>query len=431
MSLEIGTFPVSDVVFGKATRWNDGVLELDHDELLALVQEDPLLADSKLDIAKPGESTRVILYEDVIEPRIKVKGPGQTYPGVAGRKVEQVGTGKTHRLGNFAVTTIKDMSHLSVQEQLWPSSKMSHHPATNERFFDMSGPGATRPPYGTINHLCIVVRSPEDTGGEDRVTSVQAAGLRVADRLARTVADLNAPEREVFDLSPRPGLPNVAYAPHLASQEWDLGARSPVGTSIYGMSRLTFPWVLDPTEVFDGAIFDGGASWILVNNPVVLAAARDHGKDTNFRAVVVQRTNWSNENEKRLMANRLAHELKMLDVSGVVITTDVRGQRFLETILSVEACEKAGIKVVLLVEEEDNEKGNAPPMLLTTPELKATVSNGTGDVPTPFPPVEKIIGTWGEPEPFWYGELAPIHGRYGTRHFSDIYGYDHASYANF
>ena len=431
MPLEIGTFPVNDVVFGSATRWDDGVLELDCDELLALVREDPLLEDSRLELAKSGESTRVILYADVIEPRVKVDGEGQTYPGVSGRKVDQVGTGKTHRLGGFAITTIKDMSHLSMPEQLWPSSKISPHPAVRERFFDMSGPGATRPPYGTVHNLCLVVRSPEDTGGEDRVTSVQSAGLRLADRLCQTIANLEPPEREMFDLSPKPGLPCVAYAPHLSSEEWDLGPRTPVGTGIYGMTRLTFPWVLDPTEMLDGAVFGGGASWMLVNNPVVLAAARNHGRDVNFRACVIQRTNWSNENEKRLMAARLAHQLKLMDVSGVIITTNARGQRFLENILSVEACEKAGIKVVLLMEEEDNENGTAPPLLLTTPELKATASTGTGDVPTPFPPVEKVIGSWNEADPYWFGELAPIHGRYGTRHFSDIYGYDTASYASF
>jgi glycine reductase len=431
MSLKIGTFPVNDVMFGSETRWEDGVLTLNHDELLGLVREDPFLKDSVLELAKPGDSTRVINYQDVVEPRVKVDGPGQTYPGVAGRKVDKVGSGRTHRLGGFAITTCRDMSHLPMSEQLWPSHKLSPHPAAKEHFFDLSGPGANRPPYGTLHNLCLVVRSPDGLNGEERVTSVQYAALRMADRLARTTAELHPPELETIDLTPKTGKPNIAFAPHLASSEWELGARSPVGTGIYGMTRLNFPWVLDPTEVLDGAIFGGRSSWMMVNNPVIMAAARSHGQEVNFRACVVQRTNWTNENEKRLMASRLAHQLTLMDISGVIITTDVRGQRFVETILSVEACEKAGIKVVLLTEEEDNENGTAPPLLLTTPELRSAVSNGTGDVPTPFPPVETVVGTWNGADPYWFGELPPVHGRYGTNHFPDVYGYDAASYASY
>lgn len=431
MSLEIATFPVNKVAFGRETRWMDGVLELNEAELLGLVREDPLLRDSRLELVSPGEPVRIINYQDVIEPRIKVSGPGQAYPGVLGRRVEKVGSGRTHRLGGFGIIDCRDLSHLPMREQLWPSHKLSPHPAVREHFIDMSGPGASRPPYGKLHNLCLVVRSPEELSGEERVSSVHLAALRLADRIAETTVGIEPPKIEVFDLTPNPDLPNIAFAPHLASSEWELGPRSPVGTAVYGMTRLNFPWILDPTEVLDGAITGGPMTWMMVNNPVVLSAARAHGKEVNFKACAVQRTNWTNENEKRLMASRLAHELQMMNIQGVIITTNVRGQRYVETILSVEACEKAGVKVVLLTEEEDNENGTAPPLLLSTPELRAAVSTGTGDVPTSFPPVDRVIGAWGEADRYWFGELPPIHGRYGTQHFSDIYGYDTASYANF
>lgn len=431
MSLEIATFPVNKVAFGRETRWMDGVLELNKADLLGLVREDPLLRDSRLELASPGEPVRIINYQDVIEPRIKVSGPGQTYPGVLGRRVDKVGSGRTHRLGGFGIIDCRDLSHLPMREQLWPSHKLSPHPAVREHFIDMSGPGATRPPYGTLHNLCLVVRSPEELSGEERVSSVHSAALRLADRIAETTVGIEPPQIEGFDLTPNPDLPNIAFAPHLASSEWELGPRSPVGTAVYGMTRLNFPWILDPTEILDGAITGGPMTWMMVNNPVVLSAARAHGSEVNFKACAVQRTNWTNEDEKRLMASRLAHELQMMNIQGVIITTNVRGQRYVETILSVEACEKAGVKVVLLTEEEDNENGTAPPLLLSTPELRAAVSTGTGDVPTSFPPVKRVIGTWGDADPYWFGELPPVHGRYGTQHFSDIYGYDAASYANF
>jgi dihydropteroate synthase len=114
----------------------------------------------------------------------------------------------------------------------------------------------------------------------------------------------------------------------------------------------------------------------------------------------------------------------MADIDGVVVTNDVRGQRFLEAILTVQACEQAGIKVVFLTEEEDNEDGTAPPLLVSVPELKAAVSAGTGATFEPFPAVKRIVGSFSEPAESAFSELPPIHGRYGTRHFSDVFGYD-------
>ncbi|MDP6059461.1 MAG: glycine/sarcosine/betaine reductase component B subunit, partial [Pirellulaceae bacterium] len=165
--------------------------------------------------------------------------------------------------------------------------------------------------------------------------------------------------------------------------------------------------------------------------PVVLEACRAHGREMNFKVCVVQRTNWTNQDEKELMAERLAHQLQLMDIQGAIITTDARGQRWVETILTADACERAGIKVVLLTEEEDNENGSAPPLLMSSPNLRAAVSNGTGDVPTPFPAVDRVVGSWDRASSSWYGELPPIHGRYGTKHFSDVYGYDCVSYVDF
>jgi glycine reductase len=426
MSLEINTYQVNEAVAGGRTRWSDGVLELNIAELTALVQEDPLLRESRLELVHAGESARIVNYVDVIEPRIKVDGPGVTYPGVWGRSNDKAGEGRTNRLGGFAVSECMDMSRLSVAEQVWPSLKLTEHPAEWEHFIDMSGPNASRPPLGEMTHLCIVVNAPEGVTGEERLTSLHAASMRLADRLAEATIGLDPTDVETFDMTPNPELPNIAVVPHLASSEWEHGPRSPLGTAVYGMSRLNYPWMLDPTEVLDGAVYTGGAAgttWMMVNNPVVLDACRSHGKEVNFKACVIQRTNWTQEAEKRLMATRLAHLLKSADIQGVVITNDVRGQRFLEAILSVQACEQAGIKVVFLAEEEDNEDGTAPPLLVSVPELKASVSAGTGATLAPSPAVDRVVGTYRDAPDSHYAAKPAIHGRYGTRHFSDIFGY--------
>ena len=95
---------------------------------------------------------------------------------------------------------------------------------------------------------------------------------------------------------------------------------------------------------------------------------------------------------------------------------------FIETILTVQALEKVGINAVLLTEEEDNENGQAPPLLVTAPEVVSAVSTGTGGVNVTFPQVERVVGSR-EPDSRWFQEQPPIHGRYGVSHLHDFYGF--------
>ena len=73
MRLELATFPVTDVRFGSRTRLADGVLEVDRDEILALAgREATFFGSVGVEVARPGERTRIIHVLDAIEPRVKV-----------------------------------------------------------------------------------------------------------------------------------------------------------------------------------------------------------------------------------------------------------------------------------------------------------------------------------------------------------------------
>ena len=84
MKLELAEFPVKNVRFGKQTGYADGILEIDKDELLTSVLEDRKIAWADVDVAFPNEQTRVLNVRDVVEPRIKVSGPGCVFPGILG-----------------------------------------------------------------------------------------------------------------------------------------------------------------------------------------------------------------------------------------------------------------------------------------------------------------------------------------------------------
>ena len=72
MRLELANFPVKDVQFDGKTRYDGGVLEINKEELLALVLEDGKITWANLDVAFPNEQTRIVLVRDVVEPRVKV-----------------------------------------------------------------------------------------------------------------------------------------------------------------------------------------------------------------------------------------------------------------------------------------------------------------------------------------------------------------------
>ena len=58
-----------------------------------------------MEIAKPGEATRITPVKDVIEPRVKVSG-GEIFPGIIGKVSPQVGSGRTHALDGCCVVTV-------------------------------------------------------------------------------------------------------------------------------------------------------------------------------------------------------------------------------------------------------------------------------------------------------------------------------------
>lgn len=442
MQLDVGSFGVRSVRFAKRTNLSQGKLELDKDELLQMVLDDPKVRSATLDIVCPGDSTRIIGYGNVIEPKLKVSGEGQVYPGVCGRPTNIVGSGVTYRMEGVSVIEGVDRAGQTEsypgEDRQWGrelSDGESEQEGINDRFIDMTGPGAVTP-YAELINICLVVTPSAGLDAEDQHFVAFSNALKLADRIAETMRDLEPDNWEKFDTSPHLDLPNILYIPHMASTEPVVGPSGTFGTSIYGQVRLSAPWYLSATELLDGAICGGGfeavsgggSTWIMANNPVVLELLRRHGKDVNFLGVIVQRTNWTNQSEYQLVADRTAYLGRQLGADGAIVTTDIRGQRWVGTMLTLQACERNGINVVLLTEEEDNEYGGAPPLLFTPDELRSAVSTGTGDVEG-FDAVDKVIGER-NPNPNWFGKIPKLHGRYGRAHVKDYYGFGRQSYGD-
>ena len=104
MRLEIGNVLIKDVQFGQETKVENGVLYVNKEDIINLCKEDEHIKSVDVEIARPGESVRITPVKDVVEPRVKVEGPGGVFPGILS-KVDVVGSGKTNVLKGCAVMT--------------------------------------------------------------------------------------------------------------------------------------------------------------------------------------------------------------------------------------------------------------------------------------------------------------------------------------
>ena len=276
MYLEMGTFPVTRVSFGARTHYDNGHLEVDKSAVLDAVYRDPRIASADLEVAYPGESVRIWPVRDVIEPRIKVEGPGIVYPGVCGRPITTVGQGRTHRLAGMGIAEVSSVN--------WHDAGGDYV----EIYVDMSGPWADMLPHSKLINLCLVVEPDAGLGNEAQNEAVHKAALVVNDQIAAATRDLTPPQREVFTLRPvDPSLPRVIYLWCVHSPQAMSGSPTAFCTATYGLTQLTPPWYLHPNEILDGALSGPyrtafAMSWTVVNNPVLLDLYRRHGQRLEF-----------------------------------------------------------------------------------------------------------------------------------------------------
>ena len=103
MHLELRKVQIQNIAFGEENAIRDHVLYLNKDSLTEEVMKDKRIKKVDFDIARPGESVRIIPVKDVIEPRAKMEG--DIFPGIFKETMEEGGYGVTYALKGCAVTT--------------------------------------------------------------------------------------------------------------------------------------------------------------------------------------------------------------------------------------------------------------------------------------------------------------------------------------
>ncbi len=391
MRLELASFAVNDMAWGKATAYGSGVLSLDKGELLSWVKQDPRIATADLEIVRPGDRVRLVGVRDAVEPRVKAKGPGGVFPGILG-PLHGAGEGITNRLSGMAV----------VASARYTASTRSGAGASTASTLDMWGLGAAVTPFGTTRNLVLLLEIADGLPEFDVHLAIQNAELRLAERLARTTLGLKPDHSEIFELPPVSSeLPRVAYILGFPSTPWNPHP----GVSLYGLPvKESLPTVLHPNELFDGAVTPdtrrGKAliphTWEWQNQPVVLGLYREHGRRLNFLGVVFQRIHYQTYMGKEIGAMRTAQLARAMGAQAAIITRqNVSGNMLMDSVLTVQACERAGIRSIFVTPEYGGKSGDELPLLFTVPEADAIVSTGGLERKIEFDAPDRVLGPGG------------------------------------
>ena len=382
MRLELGYLFIEDVQFAEETKLENKTLYVNKNELVNLIKEDEHFEKVDLELARPGESIRITPVKDVIEPRVKVEGPGGIFPGMIS-KVDTVGSGKTNVLKGCAVVTTGKI--VGFQEGI----------------IDMTSPGADYTPFSKLNNIVLVCEPKEGLKQHEHERALRMAGFKAATYLGEVAKNLTPDEVEIFETEPMlesinkyPELPKVAYVQMLQSQ----GLLH--DTYVYGVdAKESLPTIIYPTEIMDGAIVSGNCvsacdkntTYHHLNNPVVKDLFAKHGKELNFIGVII-----TNENvylaDKERSSNWTAKLAEFLGLDGVLISQEGFGNPDTDLIMNCKKIEQKGIKTVIITDEYAGRDGASQSLADADPLANAVVTGGNANEVITLPPMDKIIG---------------------------------------
>ena len=385
MKLELQKALVKGIVWGNKTELlKDSTLQINKNELLEFVSDVENFSAIDADLARPGEKVRIVPVKDVIQPRYKIEGKGQVFPGMIS-DVETVGEGKTFVLEGAAVVTCGKI--INFQEGI----------------IDMSGEGAKYTPFSKTMNMVLVVERKEGLENHAYEEACRMAGFKAALYLAKKAYEsgAKADSIETYEmpslserLSEHPQLPRVAYLYMLQTQ----GLLH--DSYVYGIDvKNIIPTLISPTEIMDGAVVSGNcvsacdknSTYTHQNNPVINKLYEHHGKDLNFVGVII-----TNENvtlaDKRRSSSYAVKLATMIGVDGLIISEEGFGNPDADLIMNCTKAEKAGIKTVLITDEYAGRDGASQSLADAAPEADAVVTAGNANEIVVLPKMDKIIG---------------------------------------
>jgi glycine reductase complex component B subunit alpha and beta len=389
MVLELGRIPVTELDWGRKTFIEGMALRVDRQELIEKTRGgDPRITRITAEIARPGESVRIIPIKDVIEPRVKVSGRGGVFPGLISG-VETVGNGRTHVIQGCSVVTVGRV--VGFQEGM----------------IDMSGPGARYTSFSKLLNVALAIDVKDGISAHEHEEALRLAGLRAAAYLGEAGRRAEPAEVSRFGVR-RPSktgkggpvlsdLPRVAYVYMLLSQ----GLLH--DTYVYGHDVKTMlPTPIGSTEPMDGAIVSGNCvsacdkntTYHHQNNPIISELFRLDGRGLHFAGTIISNANVTLRDKER-SSDYTAKLVELLGVDGVIISKEGFGNPDADAMMYCAKIEEKGIATVIISDEFAGSDGASQSLADTTARANAVVSVGNANELITLPPLDRVIGDIG------------------------------------
>ena len=392
MRLEMAEFPVRQIRLGGVYGYQDGTLQVDRDDLTRLVLRDRRIHEASFETVSPGENVRITGIRDVVEPRVKIGGEAQVFPGTMG-PVESVGSGVTHRLPGMTV----------LATAAYEGTIRAGTGVQRSAILDMSGPGAEASRFSKFVHLVLITRLKEGLGELDAHSAIQKAEFEVARKLAEVTQELTPEKVQRYELkeTARPSPRVVLIQGCLTDAQ-----QAHSGVSYYGLPiRESLATLIHPNELLDGAVTVNTTrgvaysptTWDWQNHPLALGLYREQAAGRlSFAGVILERIAFDTFHGKEVMAHNTAQLAAQLGADAALVTWIGSGNAFVEVMLTIRACERRGIKTTLVTYEYGGKDGVDSPLLYYVPEANAVVSTGSRDRWIELPEAEKIVGPYEE-----------------------------------
>jgi glycine reductase len=346
-----------------------------------MISTDTRFNEIEVELVHPGDECRVVKIFDIVEPRTKLDG--ENFPGLIGG-LKTVGNGRTLVLRGTSVVPIDNGG------------------GTRSGIFDMTGPIAKYNLYANLHHVILHCHPKEGISRSDYQDGLRSANLKAAIYLAEAGKGIPPDALETYTLpslfemsEDTKHLPRIAYIYQIHTLQQSGGIGEPI---FYGDEVMKLlPTVVHPNEILDGALvrghYGGGQeTYSIQNNAIIKELYKRHGKDLCFVGVVVVVATSTTEHRQRsaIMASKLVRSV--LGAEGAILTKTGGGAPHADMGWTAEMCEEAGIKTVMIVQDQSNNMTSEGSLLYASAKVDAVVNVGSWTRELKLPPMPKVIG---------------------------------------
>jgi glycine reductase complex component B subunit alpha and beta len=385
VELELLDFYVDAIEWADRSSLAGRTLKLSLSEIQDQIKDLSRSINVTAELARPGESKRIIHVLDTFLPIAKIHPELRTFPGFD-MPARLVGTGQTERLRNVLVTVAGKFPHV---ETMTPIEK------PREGIIDMTGVGARYSHGSDYFHLVLILEGEPSVSNLVFDQSLRTIGVRIARYLAGIPKSGTAPERRHIHLAQGDKkLPKVVLIYQVQSQ-------IPFVRTFYYAEEIskTLPAYVHPNEFLDGAVVSGTykserkiPTSLHCANPFIEELLKRHGDEIDFRGVILSRGYNDSFEQKKKMGLWSARLARSLGAEGVIAMMEGTGNTTVDFMQTVKACEEEKIKTVAVLHEDNGAKGYERPLVDHPREADAMISRGNRSEKMLLAPLDRVLG---------------------------------------